>query len=98
MKIVIFGGTSEGRELSHALAKAGAEVIVSVVSEVGAEEQGAADGVKIEVMRAAVMCYTDHVCPNCRYCVSGAWDDRHVEWVKDEAGEKIPVCPYREEE
>ena len=49
MKIVIFGGTSEGRELSHALAKAGAEVIVSVVSEVGAEEQGAADGVKIEV-------------------------------------------------
>jgi len=49
MKIVIFGGTSEGRELSHALAKAGAQVTVSVVSEVGAEEQGAANGVKIEV-------------------------------------------------
>ena len=55
------------------------------------------DGVKIEVIRAAGMCYTDHVCPNCRYTVSGAWDDRHVEWVKDEAGEKIPVCPYRDE-
>ena len=49
-------------------------------------------------MRAAGMCCTDHVCPNCGYSVSGAWDDRHTEWVKDERGEKIPVCPYREEE
>jgi len=49
MKTVIFGGTSEGRELSHALAKAGAEVVVSVVSEVGAEEQGVFDGVQVEV-------------------------------------------------
>lgn len=48
MKIVIFGGTSEGRELSNALAKAGAEVLVSVASEVGVEEQGTADGVTVE--------------------------------------------------
>ena len=49
MKIVIFGGTSEGRELSCELAKAGAEVIVSVASEYGVEEQGAAEGVRVEV-------------------------------------------------
>ena len=48
MKIVIFGGTSEGRELSCELAKAGAEVIVSVASEFGVEEQGAAEGVRVE--------------------------------------------------
>lgn len=47
MKIVIFGGTSEGRLLSHELAKAGAQVVVSVASEYGAEEQGAAEGVRI---------------------------------------------------
>ena len=49
MKIVIFGGTSEGRELSRELAKAGAEVVVSVVSQVGAEEQGVFSGVQVEV-------------------------------------------------
>ena len=49
MKTVIFGGTSEGRELSRALAKAGADVVVSVVSDVGAEEQGEFDGVQVEV-------------------------------------------------
>ena len=49
MKTVIFGGTSEGRELSQALAKAGADVVVSVVSDVGAEEQGVLAGVQVEV-------------------------------------------------
>ena len=49
MKTVIFGGTSEGRELSQALAEAGAEVVVSVISEVGAEEQGVFRGVQVEV-------------------------------------------------
>ena len=47
MKIVIFGGTSEGRELSNELAKAGAEVLVSVASDYGAEEQGTAEGVTV---------------------------------------------------
>ena len=49
MKTVIFGGTSEGRELSQALAKAGSDVVVSVVSDVGAEEQGELAGVQVEV-------------------------------------------------
>ena len=48
MKIVIFGGTSEGRELSSELAKMGAEVLVSVASDYGVEEQGAAEGVTVE--------------------------------------------------
>ncbi len=48
MKIVIFGGTSEGRELSCELAKAGAEVVVSVASDYGVEEQGSAEGVTVE--------------------------------------------------
>lgn len=48
MKIVIFGGTTEGRELSLALAELGAEVVVSVASEYGAEEQGTADGITVE--------------------------------------------------
>ena len=49
MKTVIFAGTSEGRELSRALAEAGAKVVVSVASEVGAEEQGVFRGVQVEV-------------------------------------------------
>lgn len=49
MKTVIFGGTSEGRLLSHELAKAGADVTVSVASEYGAEEQGLFEGVSVEL-------------------------------------------------
>ena len=48
MKAVVFGGTTEGRVLSKTLAAEGAEVIVSVASEVGAEEQGRAEGIRIE--------------------------------------------------
>ena len=47
MKAVVFGGTTEGRELSLTLAAEGADVIVSVASDVGVEEQGAAEGVKV---------------------------------------------------
>lgn len=39
MKIIIFGGTTEGRKLSAALAAAGARVTVCVVSDYGSEEQ-----------------------------------------------------------
>lgn len=48
MKILIFGGTTEGRELSAALAKAGADVTVSVASGYGAEEQDKGFGIRIE--------------------------------------------------
>ena len=49
-------------------------------------------------MQQAELCYTDHVCPGCGYRVSGGRDDCHTEWLLDDAGEKIPVCPYRDEE
>lgn len=47
MKAVIFSGTTEGRELSLALAAEGIDVVVSVASEVGAEEQGSAEGITV---------------------------------------------------
>ena len=47
MRAVIFGGTTEGRELSQALAAEGADVIVSVATHVGTEEQGSRDGITI---------------------------------------------------
>lgn len=46
MRIVIFGGTTEGRELSKRLAAAGAAVTVCVATEYGEEEQGQVPGVE----------------------------------------------------
>lgn len=45
MKIVVFGGTTEGRRLSKLLAEAGASVTVCVATEYGGEEQGTIHGV-----------------------------------------------------
>ena len=47
MNIVIFGGTTEGRVLSHRLADAGAAVTVCVATPYGAEEQGTRGGVTV---------------------------------------------------
>ena len=47
MKIFIFGGTTEGRQLSKALAEKGGEVAVSVVSEYGARQQGDHPGITV---------------------------------------------------
>lgn len=47
MKIVIYGGTTEGRVLSRALARMGAEVAVCVATPYGAEEQGETPGVTV---------------------------------------------------
>ena len=38
MKLLIFGGTTEGRVLARRLAEAGAQVTVSVATDMGAEE------------------------------------------------------------
>ena len=51
MRIVIFSGTTEGRELSRKLAALGAEVTVCVATELGAEEQGVAEGVAVHTGR-----------------------------------------------
>ena len=47
MKILLFGGTTEGRILSRRLADCGAAVTVCVASEYGAEEQGAYPGIAV---------------------------------------------------
>ena len=47
MRIVIFGGTTEGRELSRFLAARGAAVTVCVATDYGRETQGAAAGVTV---------------------------------------------------
>lgn len=47
MKILIFGGTTEGRVLSRQLAGLGASVTVSVATEYGAETQGQCPGVRV---------------------------------------------------
>lgn len=47
MNILIFGGTTEGRVLSHQLAALGANVTVSVATPYGAETQGRCRGVQV---------------------------------------------------
>lgn len=47
MSIAVFSGTTEGREISLALADAGYAVTVFVATEYGTEEQGAHDGITV---------------------------------------------------
>ena len=47
MNVVIFSGTTEGRSLSRVLAALGAAVTVCVATDLGAEEQGSADGITV---------------------------------------------------
>ena len=47
MRVVIFSGTTEGRMFSKQLAALGAEVLVSVATPLGAEEQGQAPGITV---------------------------------------------------
>ena len=66
-KVVIFGGTAEGRELSRRLAEQGADVIVCVASEYGGAVQEQREGISVrtgaltqeekrELLRDAVLC------------------------------------------
>ena len=51
MNVVIFSGTTEGRSFSRALAALGAALTVCVATELGAEEQGRADGITVRTGR-----------------------------------------------
>lgn len=51
MKLVIFSGTTEGRTLSTQAAALGCDVIVSVATPLGAEEQGDFSGVTVHCGR-----------------------------------------------
>ena len=51
MNVVVFSGTTEGRELSRRLAELGLEVTVSVATPLGQEEQGSTPGVTVRCGR-----------------------------------------------
>jgi len=51
MRILIFGGTTEGRLLAEELSALGVEVTVSVATPLGAEELAGLDGVTVRVGR-----------------------------------------------
>jgi len=60
MRAVIFGGTTEGRMLSHELSRLGAAVTVCVATEYGREEQGEEPDIEVCAGRMDVeaMCRT----------------------------------------
>lgn len=51
MKVVIFSGTTEGRELSRTVAVLGLPVTVCVATDLGAEEQGRMPGITVRAGR-----------------------------------------------
>ena len=51
MKVIVFSGTTEGRVFSRELAALGAEVLVSVATPLGAEEQGEMSGITVHCGR-----------------------------------------------
>ena len=95
MRVVIFSGTTEGRELSLELWKAGAEVTVCVASEYGEEEQRRVPCVetrtgpmsaaeKMELLRNAALCI-DATHPYARHVtdsVREACREAGVEYVR----------------
>ena len=95
MKIVIFGGTTEGRELSKLLAEAGASVTVCVATEYGGEEQGSDPGVtthigpmsaaeKQSLLRDAVLCVdaTHPYASHVTESVRTACEEAKVEYIR----------------
>ncbi len=95
MKIVIFGGTTEGRELSGLLSAAGASVTVCVATEYGEEEQESVPGVVIRtgplnaaekqaLLRDAALC-VDATHPYARHVsesVKAACEAAEVEYIR----------------
>ncbi len=70
MKVMIFGGTTEGREMADHMADLGYEVCVSVASELGAQQLAAIPDIRVEVGRKnaeemAAMLWTGDY----RYCI-----------------------------
>ena len=67
MRIVVFSGTTEGRDFSRVAAALGIAVTVSVATDLGAEEQGQAPGITVhsgrllpgamaELLQGAALC------------------------------------------
>jgi len=95
MKLVIFGGTTEGRRLSKLLAEAGASVTVCVATEYGEEEQGSVPGVatrtgplsaeeKQRLLRDAALCVdaTHPYASHVTGSVKTACKEANVEYIR----------------
>ena len=95
MNILIFSGTGEGRDLSKALAEAGHDVTVCVLTEYGKEEQGEYDGVTVragkkppeEIVRLSKRIAADLIDRGCEVVVvacntatAGAIDTLRATW------------------
>ena len=50
MRAVVFSGTTEGRIFSRQLAQFGADVLVSVATPLGSEEQGSFAGITVHCL------------------------------------------------
>lgn len=68
MRFVIFGGTTEARELSRLLAQKGGSVLVSVATDYGREEQGEYPGVQVVVGRRTAR-EMEELLADCVLCV-----------------------------
>jgi len=95
MKIVIFGGTTEGRELSKLLTEAGVSVTVCVATEYGEEEQGSIPGVttrtgplsvteKLALLHDAALCVdaTHPYASHVTRSVKTACEEADVEYIR----------------
>ena len=83
MRIVVFSGTTEGRDFSRAAATLGIAVTVSVATDLGAEEQGQAPGITVhsgrllpgamaELLQGAALC-VDACCAPPAPCPRAVW-------------------------
>ena len=80
MRVVLFSGTTEGRELSRRLAELGLEVTVSVATPLGQEEQGSAPGVCLQAAGLYGFC-------------AARWQNRD-RWPVAETVSKASFCIY----
>ena len=83
MRIVVFSGTTEGRDFSRAAAALGIAVAVSVATALGAEEQGCTDGITVRTGRLDAVA---EGMIDAASCVSGcgpAWVYQFIEALAD---------------
>lgn len=91
MRIIVFGGTSEGKQLSHMLAEQKHEVIVCVATEYGREEQGRSAGIWVMAGRKNVDEMAELI-NHCDVCID-ATHPYAVEATKNilEASERVNI-------
>ena len=94
MKIVIFSGTTEGRDLSRRLADAGAAVTVSVATDYGREEQGTYPGLSVSVGRKDVEAMVQ-LLADCDFCIDATHPYAQEATVSIQAAARRQGIPYR---